>query len=167
MTFSHTISRYNNKFYTILLLFLAFFMLSANPFKSQTLAPMDILTQYAGWQNTHISLKKIHGERSDVLDAKLPIWISAKNDLYHGEIPLWNHQRAGKPGLTFSNALFTPAFWVFALVKNDALGFYLSNVVNVLIGLFGMYFFLRLFFGQLSSVFGAFIFMFSGFNTAW
>ena len=142
-------------------------MLSANPFKSQTLAPMDILTQYSGWQNTHISLKKIHGERSDVLDAKLPIWISAKNDLYHGEIPLWNHQRAGKPGLTFSNALFTPAFWVFALVKNDALGFYLSNVVNVLIGLFGMYFFLRLFFGQLSSVFGAFIFMFSGFNTAW
>ncbi len=142
-------------------------MLGANPFKSETVAPMDLLLKYPGWQNTHISVEPINGQRSDVLDGKLPIWISAKNELYKGELPIWNHQRGGKPGFTFSNSLITPAFWTFALVKDDALGFYLSNLVNVLIGLFGMYLFLRLFFDRFASLFGAIVFMFSGFNAAW
>ncbi len=142
-------------------------MLGANPFKSETVAPMDLLVKYPGWQNTHLNLPLVHGERSDVLDAKLPIWISAKIDLYKGEFPFWNHQRGGKPGLTFTNSLFTPAFFTFALVKDNALGFYLSNLVNILIGMIGMYLFLRLFLGTVPSLFGAFIFMFSGFNTAW
>lgn len=142
-------------------------MIGANPFKSETIAPMDLLVKYPGWQNTNIHLDYINGERSDVLDAKLPIWISAKKDLYEGDLPIWNHQRGGKPGLTFTNSLLTPAFWTFALFENDALGFYLSNLVNVLIGLLGMFLFLRIFFGQAASLFGAFIFMFSGFNTAW
>ena len=142
-------------------------MLGANPFKSETIAPMDLLVKYPGWQNTHLQVEPINGQRSDILDGKLPIWISAKHDLYEGELPLWNYQRGGKPGLTFTNSLFTPSFWAFALVKNDALGFYLSNFVNLLIGLIGMYLFLRLFFGTYASLFGAFVFMFSGFNTAW
>ncbi|MCK5535924.1 MAG: hypothetical protein KAI79_03805 [Bacteroidales bacterium] len=149
------------------LFFIALFMLAANPFKSETIAPMDLLVKYPGWQNTHIEVDYIHGERSDILDAKLPIWVSAKHDLYKGDLPIWNHQRAGKPGLTFTNSLLTPAFVTFALFENDALGFYLSNLVNVLIGLIGMYLFLRLFLGQSASIFGAFIFMFSGFNAAW
>ncbi|MCK5538603.1 MAG: hypothetical protein KAI79_17390 [Bacteroidales bacterium] len=156
----------NTKAY-ILLFLIAILMLAANPFKSETIAPMDLLVKYPGWQNTHIKVDYIHGERSDVRDAKLPIWLSAKRDLYRGELPIWNHQRAGKPGLTFTNSLLTPAFITFAFFKNDALGFYLSNLVNVLIGLIGMYLFLRLFLGQYSSIFGAFIFMFSGFNAAW
>jgi len=146
---------------------MALFMLGANPFKSQTIAPMDLLVKYPGWKNTHLQVPPINGERSDVLDAKLPIWISAKRDIYSGEIPIWNHQRAGKPGLSFTNSLFTPAFAVFALVKDDALGFYLSNLANVLIGMFGMYLFLQLFLNRYASLFGAFIFMFSGFHAAW
>ena len=142
-------------------------MLGANPFKAETIAPMDLLVKYPGWQNTHLSLEPINGQRSDILDGKLPIWISAKHDLYEGELPLWNHQRAGKPGLTFTNSLLTPSFWAFAIVKNDALGFYLSNLINLLIGLIGMYLFLRIFFGMYASTFGAFVFMFSGFNSAW
>ena len=149
------------------LFFIALFMLGANPFKSETIAPMDLLVKYPGWQNTNIHIDYINGERSDVLDAKLPIWISAKRTLRKGEIPFWNHQRAGKPGLTFTNSLFTPAFVTFALFEDDALGFYLSNLVNVLIGLIGMFLFLRLFFNTYASIFGAFVFMFSGFNTAW
>ena len=142
-------------------------MLGANPFKSETIAPMDLLVKYPGWQNTHLQLEPINGQRSDILDGKLPIWISAKHNLYEGELPLWNYQRGGKPGLTFSNALITPGFWVFALIKDDALGFYLANLIKVFIGLLGMYIFLRLFFNAYASIFGAFIFMFSGFNTAW
>ena len=158
----------NNNLQSYLFLFLvSVFMFGANPFKSETIAPMDLLVKYTGWQNTNIHLDYINGERSDVLDAKLPIWISAKKDLYEGNLPIWNHQRGGKPGLTFTNSLLTPAFWTFALFKNDALGFYLSNLVNVLIGLIGMFLFLRIFFNQPASLFGAFIFMFSGFNTAW
>ena len=142
-------------------------MLGANPFKSETIAPMDLLLKYPGWQNTNIHLDYINGERSDVLDSKLPIWISAKTELYKGNLPIWNYQRGGKPSLIFTNSLLTPAFWTFALFENDALGFYLSNLVNVLIGLLGMFLFLRIFFSQTASLFGAFIFMFSGFNTAW
>jgi len=157
-----------SKYKAYLLLFLlALFMLGTNPFKGETLAPMDLLVKYPGWQNTHHHLKLIHGERSDVLDAKLPIWISAKRDLYQGEFPIWNHQRGGKPGLTFTNSLFTPAFFTFAFISDDALGFYLSNLINVLIGLLGMFTFLRLFFNIYASMFGALVFMFSGFNTAW
>ena len=156
----------NIKAYLFLFL-LALFMLGANPFKSETVAPMDLLVKYPGWQNTEFVLEPINGQRSDVLDGKLPIWISAKNDLYKGELPIWNHQRGGKPGFTFSNSLITPAFWTFSLVKDNALGFYLSNLVNLLIGLIGMYLFLRLFFGPYASIFGATVFMFSGFNSAW
>jgi len=156
----------NVKSYLFLLL-ISLFMLGANPFKSETVAPMDLLVKYPGWQNANIHLDYINGERSDVLDAKLPIWISAKSDLYQGNLPIWNYQRGGKPGLTFTNSLLTPAFFAFAIVKNDALGFYLSNLINLLIGLLGMYLFLRIFLGQAASTFGAFIFMFSGFNAAW
>ncbi|CAA6819903.1 MAG: Bacterial membrane protein YfhO [uncultured Sulfurovum sp.] len=151
----------------IILFLIALFMLAANPFKGETVAPMDLLVKYPGWQNSGQKEAYINGERSDVLDAKLPIWISAKRTLYNGEIPLWNHQRAGKPGLIFTNSLLTPAFVVFAMIPDDALGFYLSNLVNVLIGLVGMFLFLRLFFSHYASIFGATVFMFSGFNAAW
>lgn len=167
MNFKKLLTVNNNIKAYIFLIFIAFFMLGTNPFKSETIAPMDLLVKYPGWKNTHLKVDYIHGERSDVLDAKLPIWISAKHDLYNGELPIWNHQRAGKPGLTFTNSLFTPAFFTFALIPDDALAFYLSNLVNVLIGLIGMYLFLRLFVGQVASSFGAFVFMFSGFNAAW
>jgi hypothetical protein len=156
----------NTKTYLFLFL-VSVFMLGANPFKSETIAPMDLLVKYPGWQNTGIKVSHINGERSDVLDARLPIWLSAKKSLYNGDFPTWNHQRAGKPALIFTNSLFTPAFLTFVLVKNDAVGFYLSNLVNVLIGLAGMLFFLRIFVGWSAASFGAFVFMFSGFNSAW
>ena len=151
----------------LLLLMIALFMLGANPFKSQTVAPMDLLLKYPGWQNTGFHIPLVHGERSDILDGKLPIWLAAKHEIKQGEIPYWNYVRGGKPGLNFTNALFTPAFFTFALFENDAAGFYAANLVNVLIGLLGMYLFLSLFFRPSASIFGAVIFMFSGFNTAW
>ena len=159
---------WDNNLKAYLILFcLALLMLGANPFNGETIAPMDLLVKYPGWQNTHLQVEHIDGERSDVLDGRLPVWISAKHDLYAGELPVWNHLRGGKPGLTFSNSLLTPAFWAFSLFKNDALGFYFSNLINLLIGLGGMFLFLRIFFNPYASIFGAFIFMFSGFNAAW
>jgi len=157
----------STKPFPYLFLFLVtLFMLTANPFKSQTIAPMDLLVKYPGWQNTQIKLPHIHGERSDILDGRLPVWIAAKRELHKGEMPLWLHER-DKPGFLFTNSLLTPAFLTFTLVKDDALGFYLSNLLNVLIGLFGMFLFLRLFLNTYASLFGAIVFMFSGFNSAW
>jgi len=150
----------------IFLLLVAFFMLGANPFKAQTVAPMDLLVKYPGWQNTHIKLSLLHGERSDVLDGKLPIWISAKRTLRQGDMPLWLYER-DKPGFLFTNSLMTPAFWVFTLIKDDATAFYFSNLTNALIGLLGMFLFLRVFFNTYAALFGAVVFMFSGFNSAW
>lgn len=153
----------------ILLFLIAIFMLDANPFKSETVAPMGLIQSREGWKNIDINISHYHPERGDILDAKLPRWIEAKHHLYNGELPVWNHVTAGGyPSLfMFTESLATPAFFIFALIKNDATGFYFSNLINILIGLIGMYLFLRIFFNPYASFFGAIVFMFSGFNTAW
>lgn len=153
----------------IFLILIAIFMLNTNPFRGETIAPMDLLQKYEGWKNVPIDIKSIHPERSDILDSKLPHWIEAKHNLYKGELPIWNYVTAGGyPQLfMFTRSLLTPAFITFSIIPNDATAFYFSNLTNVLIGLLGMYLFLRIFFNRYASSFGAIIFMFSGFNTAW
>jgi hypothetical protein len=150
----------------VFLLIVTVILFGANPFK-ETLAPMDLLMARPGWRNVNIKVKSIHPERSDPLDSKIPGWISAKNLLKKGYFPYLNFENAGRPNYSFTRSLWTPAFWTFAVIPNDAMGFYFASLVNCIIGLLGMYFFLRLFFAYAPSAFGAFIFMFSGFNIAW
>jgi len=160
----------NNDIKAYILLFLiAIFMLGANPFKSETIAPMDLLQNYQGWKNINIDIPHIHPERSDILDSRLPSWIEAKLTIYKGHLPEWNYVTAGgNPELfMFTNSLLTPAFLIFTVIKDNAIAFYFSNLINVLIGLIGMYLFLRVFFNRYASILGAITFMFSGFNAAW
>ena len=160
----------NHDVKTYIFLFLvAIFMLGVNPFKAETIAPMDLLQNYSGWKNTNIEISHIHPERSDILDSKLPHWIEAKRNIYKGHLPEWNHVTAGGyPQLfMFTRSLCTPAFVVFTVIQDNAIAFYFSNLINVLIGLIGMYLFLRIFFNQSASTLGAITFMFSGFNAAW
>ena len=148
------------------LVLVAFTMLGANPF-TETVAPMDLLLHRPGWRNAELSLPSIHPERSDPLDAKLPGWISAKKWLRRGSFPFLNYTNAGRPNYSFTRSLWTPGFLAFCIPESNATGFYLANFVNCVLGMLGMYFFLRLFFGRGASVFGAYVFMFSGFNIAW
>jgi hypothetical protein len=152
----------------LILLSTSILMLGANPFANQTVAPMDLLQRYPGWKNTKIETGTINYERSDVLDQKLPAWISAKTCLYKGELPFWSYSiKGGKPGYIFTHSLMSPSFLMFLLIKNNATAFYFSILINLIIGLLGMYLFLKVFLDRYASVFGAITFMFCGFNTAW
>ncbi len=158
------------RFYSILfLIIVAIFVMGANPFKGETIAPMDLLKNSLGWQNVDMNTEDIHPARTDILDSKLPHWINAKESILKNEIPLWNYtSTGGAPELfLFTSSLWTPAFFTFLSLDNNALGFYYSNLLNLLIGLIGMFYFLNLFFNKYASIFGAITFMFSGFNAAW
>ena len=155
--------------YFLAILLIAVFMLNTNPFKGETVAPMDLLLQYPGWQNVDIKYSPIHPERSDIVDVKLPQWIVAKEQIRNVEFPFWNMNASGgyPEAHNFTRSIITPAFFVFAIIKNNATAFYFSNLTNVLIGMMGMFLFLSLFFNRSIGLFGAVVFMFSGFNAAW
>jgi hypothetical protein len=148
---------------------LAVIMLNANPFKGETVAPMDLLTAKAGWASLNLDIQSIHPERTDIIDARLPSWIYIKHQVRNGRIPLWSPTRAGgSPGAQlFSRSAFSPAFFFFCLFKDDALGYYVSHIVNILIGLCGIYLFLNLFVDSFAAYFGSVVYTFCGFNAAW
>ena len=152
------------------LLCAAMVLMGANPFKGETTAPMDLLLSKPGWTSTGMHLPPRHAKRSDVLDYKIPSWLALKRQLREGRLPLWNDLTAGGvPGLQLvSRSALTPAFLVFVLIEDDALAFYFSNLVNLILAAMGMYLFLRcLSLERWAALFGAFVFAFSGFHAAW
>ncbi|RWP87585.1 MAG: hypothetical protein EOR11_13560 [Mesorhizobium sp.] len=153
----------------VLLFVLVLGIVGVNPFR-QTLAPMDLLLAYPGWDNAGIDTPLINAERSDALDHRLPNWREFRRELWEGHIPLWNpvHQ-LGATGIQspIYEGLSIP-FLIYALTPNEAMGYTFAILANYLLAAFGTYFLLFFMFrNRLAAVFGAIVFAFCGFNIAW
>ncbi|MHC2796803.1 hypothetical protein ACVINZ_005815 [Mesorhizobium jarvisii] len=153
----------------VLLFALVLGIVGVNPFR-QTLAPMDLLLAYPGWDNAGIDTPLVNIERSDALDHRLPNWREFRRELREGHIPLWNplHQ-LGAAGIQapIYEGLSIP-FLVYALTPNEAMGYTFAILSNYLLAAFGAYFLLFFMFGnRVAAVFGAMVFAFCGFNIAW
>lgn len=153
----------------VLLLVFVLSIVGVNPFR-QTLAPMDLLLAYPGWDNAGIDTPLVNPERSDALDHRLPNWREFRRELWEGHIPLWNplHQ-LGAAGIQspIYEGLSIP-FLIYALTPNEAMGYTFAILANYLLAAFGTYFLLFFMFrNRVSAVFGAMVFAFCGFNVAW
>lgn len=156
------------------LLFLLFYAavaattLGANPFRGQTVTPFDVLVSQRAWEFVDPEVEVRSYQRSDILNSLLPQWEVAKNQIRHGQVPLWNDKVAGGgPFLSLTANLFTPAFVIFAATPDPALGFYLATLFNLTLAGLGMHLFLRRHVGWLAAIVGAITFEFCGFNAAW
>lgn len=144
-------------------------IVGTNPLR-QTLAPMDLLLAYPGWDNVGIDTPLINPERSDALDHRLPNWREFRRQLRDGHIPLWNplHQ-LGAPGIQspIYEGLSVP-FLIFAITPSEAMGYTLALISNYAIAATGTYFLLLFMFAnRWAALFGALVFAFCGFNIAW
>jgi hypothetical protein len=147
---------------------LAAAVLGANPFKNETITPLDALVEQPAWSWVGPTIKARLNERSDVLNAILPQWLDAREQIRSGRIPLWNPSVAGGiPHLTPSYNTLTPGFLLFAAAPDPALGFYLATLFNLAMAGLGMHLFLRRRLGFLAAMTGAVTFQFCGFNAAW
>ena len=148
---------------------LAVLVLGANPFVGETSAPMGLLKLYPGWSSHEFTSPPSHIERSDILDAFIPQWITLKEAIRANESALWNPVASnGRPGiLDLSRAVFTPSFLAFILVDDHWLGFYLANLIKLIIAATGVFLFLRLYLNPFAAFFGGVVFAYSGFNAAW
>lgn len=144
-------------------------IVGVNPFK-QTLAPMDLLLSYSGWDNAGIETPLVNPQRSDVLDHRLPHWRFFRSELRQGRLPFWNplHQ-LGAPGIEVpAYEGLTLPFLVFAAVPDESLGYTLAVISDYLLAAFGTYILLFFMFrDRTAAVFGALVFTFTGFNVAW
>ncbi|MEJ2426772.1 MAG: hypothetical protein P8101_20415, partial [Candidatus Thiodiazotropha sp.] len=127
-----------------ILIAISVFIMGANPFKGETVAPTDILANQAGWQNLALDVPLRHPARTDILDARLSRWIQAKESIRKGEIPLWNPNPInGTPGIQWLSAsVFTPAFAVFLSIDENATAYYFAWLTNLDIACIGSYLFL-------------------------
>ncbi|WP_132998977.1 glycosyltransferase family 39 protein [Luteimonas arsenica] len=148
---------------------LAVVAIGANPFRGQTTTPVELLASYPAWGSAVPKAEVRHPQRSDVLDARLPQWTFARNELRQGRLPLWNDASAGGDAalLKLTSGLLSPAFGVFAAAPSAALGLYLAVLLNLTLAGVGMYFFLRRHVDRLPAGFGAVMFQFCGFIAAW
>lgn len=149
----------------IVFTFLSIYTLDANPFAGETVAPFDRLLEMSGWSSVQSGVKAVHAERSDILDSQLPTWITLKDQIRRGESPLWYPMGAG--GQPISLEIWNPTFLLFVAIKDNALAYYLVNVVKLVISGFGCYLLLNIFLRWLPSVWGGIVFMLCGFNSAW
>ena len=147
---------------------LAYFYLGFDIFKGEIVAPMDLLLQYSGWQESGLHLPLFNAQRSDILDALLPRWIFMKRALLSGHFSLWNSLVAGgQPAFPLiSGSYLSPSFFLFCFFE-DGLGFTLALWVRLVIAGLGAYFLCRARLGILASLFGGITFMMCGFNTSW
>ncbi|MGY0610888.1 hypothetical protein ACW7G5_01360 [Luteimonas sp. A501] len=143
--------------------------IGANPFRGETSTPVDLLASYPAWGSAVAKSAVRHPQRSDALDARLPQWTFAREELRQGRLPLWNDTSAGGDAalLKLTSGLLSPAFAAFALAPTAALGLYLSVLLNLTLAGVGMYFFLRRHVDRLPAAFGAVMFQFCGFIVAW
>ena len=166
-----------NVFFSIFIVALAVNALGANPFKGETVAPTDLLIFYrdnVGFESIRHSIPVeertyLHPSRSDIIDWLIPSWKAMKDTIRKGGDPWWGTTRnGGSIGIqNFTRGYFTPAFWLFCAFNDDALGFYLGMLINVIIAGLGTFFLLRMFISPLPACFGAVVFMFSGQMIGW
>lgn len=147
---------------------LAFAVMGANPFRGESITPLDHLVRQHAFNWIAPDVAPRFGERSDIVDALLPAWIDARQQIREGHLPLWNDGNAG--GSTYlvpNTSMFTPAFAVFVAAPTPALGFHLAIVLNLAFAGLGMHLFLRSHVGGVAAACGAVTFMFCGFHAAW
>jgi len=144
-------------------------VIGANPFAGETVGPFDLLVAQAGWtvQGEPVHVRNV--QRSDVLDSLLPSWIQQRGEIRGGHLSTWNPLPAGgRPGIQdLTSAELSPAFAIFALSPNPALGFYLATLFNLTMAGWGAHLWLRRRTALLPAVFGAVTIMLCGFHAAW
>ena len=126
-----------------LFVFLAVIALGADPFASQTVAPFDLLLSYPGWSSVGTGGEVLNTQPSDIVDSLLPVWVMLKQQIREGKGALWYPYGAG--GVPVSLELGNPAFWLFVLIRDNALSFYLVGLAKLVISGFGCYLLLRVF----------------------
>jgi hypothetical protein len=164
-------SSYINKLFPyFVILISAIVLLGANPFKGETVAPTDLLVSQYGWRSLNLSHSVRHPVRSDILDARLPRWLHAKESLRKGNLPTWNpYPINGTPGIQWvAAAIISPAFAVFSIIEDNASGYYFAMLTNLVIAAIGAYLLLLTLTGnRLASLFGFMVFAYSGYHAAW
>lgn len=144
-------------------------IMGANPFKGETLAPMEMLGKYPGWSSHNFASPPSHLERSDILDGYLPGWMVTKEALYQSDKGGHGLRQAIiHPGmLVLSNGKWTPSFLAFLMVEEHWLGLYFAGLIKLMLAATGCFLFLRLFTAPLPAFLGGAIYALCGFNAAW
>jgi len=144
---------------------LAVYAMGANPLKGETVAPMDILFEFPGWSAVQPDHKAVFLERGDVLDSILPVWITLKEQIRNGKGSLWYSTVGG--GRPVFLDLYDPSFWLFVLIKDNALAFYIIGLCKLVAAGTGGYLLARTFAGRAGSLWCGSVFMLCGFNAGW
>ncbi len=152
----------------LLYVLLAVVAAGANPFH-ETLAPMDLLLHFRGWDAVPDAGEVVHWQRSDILDHYLPQWLHLKRSFEVGDSLLWNpYVAGGVPGLqNLATGGLSPALLPLYLVDDPALGIYLASLIKMLVCGLGVFVLLRAWLCPLAAFFGGATFMLTGFNAAW
>lgn len=154
---------------TVAFLIVHAFVLAANPFKAETVAPVALYQDYSGWAQHAFNSPPTHPERSDALDVFLPQWLTLKQALRSGESGLWNPLtglgHVGLPELT--RGTLTPSFLFFAAIEPDWLAYYVSGLVKLVLASLGVYLLMARFLGTPAAAFGGVVYALCGFNAAW
>ena len=142
--------------------------LGVNPFRGQTTTPFDLLISQSAWSFVNPGIQVRQWERSDVLDARLPQWLNARQQIRDGHFPVWDDTRSGGvQEAPLTGSLLTPSFLVFLAATDPATGFYLAILLSLVIAGVGMHCFLRRYLGLVAAIVGAISFELCGFHTAW
>jgi len=146
---------------------LAFLYLGANIFSGEIVAPMDKLFFHSGWKESSITPPDVFNlQRTDILDGRLPAWISSSESIKNGEDPNWNDLRGlGRPG-NFPVSFFKLDFLLF-FIFSEGLGFTLGLVGKIVIAGFGTYLLCRERFGIIPAIFAGITFMMAGQMAGW
>ncbi|MBI4978313.1 MAG: hypothetical protein HZC28_12585 [Spirochaetes bacterium] len=147
-------------------------IMGANPIARQTVAPMDLLIAHGGFESFRDNIKNftiVNPNRSDVIDAKLATWQGVKKALWTKDDPTLILTRMyGTPGVQLLiTECLTPSFLVYALIHDDAIGFYFASLIKLLIAAVGMYLLLRIFVNRFSALFGVVVFLLGGQYMGW
>lgn len=153
----------------LLYVLIATCVLGANPFRGKVVGPFDLLASYPGWSLDNRAVEVRHPERSDVLDAFLPMWIETRRQIREGHVPLWNPLKAGGVPALFepTNSLLTLPFAIFAATPDPAIGFYLAILACMVVAGWGMHCLVRRYFSAAASLFSGISYMLCGFIAAW
>lgn len=148
---------------------MAALLLGANPFRGETVGPLDLLASYSGWHEGDALVEVRHGTRSDIVDSLLPTWLESRRQLHEGQLPLWNPLVAGGNAqmLNPANAQLTIGFAMFALSPTPTLGFYLCTLFTLAWGGLGMHLLVARHCDRWAALFAGFSFMACGFIAAW
>jgi hypothetical protein len=142
--------------------------MGANP-ASETLAPMDLLLEFRGWDAVPHPDGVLHWQRSDILDHYLPQWLHIHRSLDSGDSVLWNpYVSGGIPGVqNLASGSLSPVMWPFFLAPDPALGLYLVSLLKLVGCGLGVFLLLRAWVCPAAAFFGGTTFMLTGFNAAW